>query len=107
MVAAALIVYFGLNAVRGDHGLLRMIEMRAEIARAAVTLQTVQQHRQHLEIRIQALRSHRLDPDYLDERTRLMTGLIGPEDIVLIGLMRPDATHQLQAMVGTPPGILR
>ncbi len=107
MLAAALIVYFGLNAFQGDRGVLRVIELRSDIARAERTLEAAQERRAHLEARVDALRSHRLDPDYLDERARLMTGFIGPDDIVLTGLPATADTRRPQTMVGAPPGFSR
>ena len=107
MLGAALIVYFGLNAFHGDRGVLRIVEMRGDIARAEQTLQATQARQAYLEARVGALRSHRLDPDYLDERARLMTGLVGPGDVVLTGVSAPTDTGAPQAMVGGPPGFSR
>ena len=107
MVGAALIVYFGLNAFHGDRGVMRTVELRSENLRAEESLRAARARRAYLEARVDALRSHRLDPDYLDERARLMTGFVGQTDIVLTGLSAPGQTRGLRRMVGAPPGFSR
>ncbi len=107
MLGAALIVYFGLNAFHGDRGVLRIIEMRGDIVRAEQTLQAARARRVHLDARVGALRSHRLDPDYLDERARLMTGFVGSGDFLLTGVLAPGDARGPRTMVGGPPGFSR
>jgi len=107
MLAVMLTAYFGINAFQGDRGALRIIELRREVVRAEHTLQAIAAHRAHLEARIQALRSDRLDPDYLDERARLMTGFVGPRDIVVTGAVAAPAPGRLQGIVGAPRRIRR
>ena len=107
MLGAALIVYFGLNAFHGDSGVLRIFEIRGDIARAEQTLEAARARRTYLETRVGALRSDRLDPDYLDERARLMTGLVGPGDVVLTGIGASADTGGPRPMVGGPPGFSR
>ena len=107
MLAVVLIVYFGLNAFQGDNGVLRIIELRADIERAEHTLDAVSARREHLEARLRGLRGAHLDPDFLDERARLMTGFVRPNDIVLTGMPRPDPSGMPKPAIGSPGRISR
>ena len=99
LVGAALTAYFALSAFEGDRGVLRIIQLDQEIARAEETLAKVAVERRNLDRHVGALRADRLDRDYLDERARVMTGLVGPGDIVISG----GKTTRRYSVVGGPP----
>lgn len=102
MLAAVLIAYFGINAFQGDHGVLRIIELRQEVPRATQTLEAVRKRRADLEARVHDLRSDRLDPDYLDERARVMTGFLGARDVVVTGALAARVGPQAEGIFGAP-----
>ncbi len=102
-LGAALTAYFALSVFEGDRGVLRIIQLEQELVRAEQTLVRVAAERAHLDGYVDALRSDRLDPDYLDERARVITGLIGPNDIVI----SDSETRRRFSVVGGPPTIAR
>ncbi len=103
VLGAALTAYFAFSAFEGDRGVLRIIQLDQEIARAEQTLAKVTAEREHLDRYVEALRDDRLDADYLDERARVITGLIGPDDIVI----SDTGTRRRFSVVGGPPTIGR
>ncbi len=103
VLGAALAAYFAFSAFEGDRGVLRIIRLDQEIARAEQTLARVTQERLNLDRHVEALRADRLDRDYLDERARVMTGLVAPGDVVLSD---PKTTRRF-SVVGGPPASSR
>lgn len=99
VLGAALTAYFAFSAFEGERGVLRIIRLDQEIVRAEQTLAKVTAEREHLDRYVEALRDDRLDADYLDERARVITGLIGPNDIVI----SDTETKRRFSVVGGPP----
>lgn len=82
-LAIVLIIYFALNLVEGDHGLMAWLRRAhqvqdAEATRAATDLELAQ-----LRHRADLLKGNRLDPDLLDERSRAALNAIGRDEIVI------------------------
>ena len=93
-----LILYFGVQALTGERGLLshgeraEMLERRqAELARLEDQRQDLEDQRQDLEIRVRYMRTDNLSRDLLEERARVVLGFARPEDY-LIPAPRPAAT---------------
>ena len=103
VLGAALTAYFALSAFEGDRGVLRIIQLQQEMGRAEQTLARVAAEREHLDRYVESLRADRLDSDYLDERARVITGLIGPNDVVI----SDSETRRRFSVVGGPPTIGR
>lgn len=103
VLGAALTAYFAFSAFQGDRGVLRIVRLDQEIVRAEQTLAKVTSARESLDRHVEALRADRLDRDYLDERARVMTGLVGPDDVVIAG---PESTRRF-SVVGGPPATAR
>lgn len=103
VLGVALTAYFAFSAFEGDRGVLRIIQLEQEMARAEQTLARVAAERAHLGRYVEALRDERLDADYLDERARIVTGLIAPDDIVI----SDTGTRRRFSVVGGPPTIGR
>lgn len=99
VIGAALTAYFAFSAFEGDRGVLRIIQLDQEIVHAEATLTRVAAERGNLDRYVVALRSGRLDRDYLDERARVMTGLLGPGDVVISDI---ESTRRF-SVVGGPP----
>ncbi len=81
---ALFVCYFLIHAFHGDRGLIAAIHLQKEVAAAEATLSETRSIRNALDERIALLRSAHLDPDMLDERARVMSGLVHPDEIVLI-----------------------
>ena len=103
VLGVALTAYFAFSAFEGERGVLRIIQLDQEIVRAEQTLASVTAEREHLDRYVEALRDERLDADYLDERARIVTGLIASGDVVI----SDTGTRRRFSMVGGPPTIRR
>lgn len=78
-----LIVYFGVQALTGERGLLSG-QARAEMLETRrVQLTAIEAERQDLEVRVRYLRSDSLSRDLLEERARAVLGFTDPRDYVV------------------------
>ena len=84
ILGALFVCYFVVHAVYGDRGIIAWKHLQNEVVSAERTLADIRAVRTGMERRIALLRSAHLDPDMLDERARLMTGLVRPDEIILI-----------------------
>jgi len=87
-MGAAVMVYFGYHAVQGDRGLIAWWNLRFDIERANIALTEVSAEKKTLEHRVSLLRPESLDPDMLEERVRVMLGVVHPGDRIV-----PEATR--------------
>src|SRR5258706_3559178 len=78
-----LIVYFGLNALIGDRGLLSSNQRDATLVARTRELAQVRAKRQDLEMRAHLLRDTSLSKDLLEERARSLLGFADPRDYVI------------------------
>lgn len=81
---ALFVCYFLVHAFHGDRGLIAWMHLQKEVAVAEQTLSETQHIKTGMEKRIALLRTGQLDADMLDERSRLMSGLVRPDEIILI-----------------------
>lgn len=81
-IATALIAYFGVNAYTGRYGLNARQDLDQEIVQLTAELARLKSERATAEHRVSSLRSDRLDPDMLDERTRYQLDYVHPRDLV-------------------------
>jgi cell division protein FtsB len=81
-MAAAIVGYFGVNAYTGKYGLNARQELDQEIVALTSELVRLKQERAEGERRVSLLRSDRVDPDMLDERTRYQLDYANPRDLV-------------------------
>ena len=80
----ALVGYFGWNATQGDHGLQAYAMRQEQLKAVQGDLQRIEGERDQMERRVAGMRSARLDPDTLDERSRAILNLADPNDIVVM-----------------------
>jgi cell division protein FtsB len=83
LVCLSLSGYFTFAAVQGDYGLLRRLEIEAEIARLETERAALAQQVARMENLTTRLSDEHLDIDLLDERARDMLGLLRADEIVL------------------------
>ena len=76
--ALGLIIYFAFIALQGNHGMTRLATVHEDIRDLNVTLASLRQ-----ENRTHRLSSGYLDLDLLDERARLVLGLVRPDEILI------------------------
>ena len=86
-----LILYFGVQALTGERGLLSHGERAEMLERRQAELARLEDQRQDLEIRVRYMRTDNLSRDLLEERARVVLGFARPEDY-LIPAPRPAAT---------------
>ena len=82
-VGALLVLYFVNHAFEGDRGALAWMQLHQRIAGAVDTLDATEVRRRELSARVSQLRAGSLDPDLLDERARIMAGLVHPSDLLI------------------------
>ncbi len=82
-VMAALIFYFGSQALTGDRGLLTWTSRDETLAARTAELKKLQSERADLEVRARLLRDGSLSRDLLEERARSLLGLSDPRDYVI------------------------
>jgi cell division protein FtsB len=80
---AALIFYFGYQALTGDRGLLSSNQRGRALAEKTQALKIVAGQRKELEKRAQLLRDSSLSADLLEERAHSLLGYIDPRDYVI------------------------
>jgi cell division protein FtsB len=89
-LAIVLVVYFALNLIQGDHGLIAWLQRAHQVHAAEITLAATDDELARLRHRADLLKGNHLDPDLLDERTRAALNEIGPDEIVIF--MPPGET---------------
>ena len=82
-IMAALIFYFGWQALTGDRGLLTWTIRNETLAARTTELKKLQAERAELEVRARLLRDSSLSRDLLEERARSLLGLSDPRDYVI------------------------
>ena len=82
-VLALLILYFGVQALTGERGLLGGAERDRLLAQRQTELAAVAEQRQDLEMRVRYLRTDSLSRDLLEERARVILGFADPRDYVI------------------------
>jgi cell division protein FtsB len=94
-MAAALVGYFGVNAYTGKYGLNARQELDQEIIALTSELARLKRERAEGEQRVSLLRSDRVDPDMLDERTRYQLDYVNPHDLVRMNnpARQPDSKN--------------
>ena len=82
-MAMGLGAYFTFAAVQGNHGLLTRVQVEAETATLRATRDRLAAELARVENRTRRLSDDFLDLDLLDERARIMLGLMRPDEIIL------------------------
>jgi cell division protein FtsB len=88
LIGASLLGYFGYHAIQGERGLLAWLALKQQLRQADATLASLQAEQAALANRVRRLSPSTLDPDLLDEQTRLMLNFARDDEIVI---MRRDA----------------
>jgi cell division protein FtsB len=84
LFAALFIGYFAVNAFTGNHGLRAQQDLDQQLTVMQGELTRLKAERTHWQRRVALLRSDRLDPDMLDERSRALVGYVDPRDLTLL-----------------------
>ena len=84
VVLLGVTAYFGWSATQGDRGLQAYARQQDQLRLAQLELARTDADVDVWERRVAALRSSRLDPDELEERSRAMLNLAEPTDVVVM-----------------------
>lgn len=84
-ILVGLIAYFSYQAVHGDHGLRRRIELKQQIAELDAELATLKAAQSRLERDISLMGGDGIVArDMLDEQARALLNVVHPDEIVII-----------------------
>lgn len=84
IVGALFVLYFIVHAFHGERGIFAWMHLQKQVLSAEQTLLSTKQIREKYQRRISLLNSEYLDPDMLDERARLMAGLVGADEFIIL-----------------------
>jgi len=84
IVGALFVCYFLVHAFHGDRGVLAWMHLQKQVSVAEQTLSETRTVRAGHDRRISLLRSEHLDADMLDERARIMAGLVRPDEFIVL-----------------------
>ena len=84
ILGAAICAYFAYHAVQGDRGLIAWLQLSRELSESQAVLADLSAERAALEHRVSLLRPESLDPDMLEEQSRIMLNFAGPDDRTLL-----------------------
>ena len=82
-VAFSLAMYFTFAAVQGDFGLFRRVQIEADVERLRAERAVLEAELADLSNKTRRLSDEYLDLDLLDERARLVLGLVRADEIVI------------------------
>ncbi|TBN38004.1 septum formation initiator family protein [Paracoccus subflavus] len=82
-LAVALGLYFAFAAVQGPSGILRRIQLEAEITDLAAERDRLRTEVQGMENLTRRMSDEYLDLDLLDERVRQVLGMVRPDEVIL------------------------
>jgi cell division protein FtsB len=82
-MAALLIGYFGVNAYKGNRGLLAKQDIDEQIAALTAELNSLKIERDAWGRSIRLLKDPAIDRDMLDERARELLGYAAPDELIL------------------------
>ena len=78
------VAYFAYHTVHGDRGALALLQMQERVAEAEHRLAALEKEKRHWENRVKLLHPGSIDRDMLDERARIMAGLVRPDEFIII-----------------------
>lgn len=77
-------LYFVYMTVQGDRGIMALLRMQSELRTAQGRLDETRAERLTLEARVKHMRPNSIDPDLLDEQSRLQLNLAKPNEVVVL-----------------------
>jgi cell division protein FtsB len=83
LILAALIFYFGFNAMTGDRGILTTRQRQTTLDEDEAQLAALKAERVELEQRASLLSTDHLSRDLLEERAHVVLGFADPRDYVI------------------------
>jgi cell division protein FtsB len=90
VVLAALIVYFGFNALTGDRGILTTRQRQATLTEDLAQLQSLRAQHAELALHARLLSDASISNDLVEERAHEVLGFADPKDYVI---RTPETAH--------------
>ncbi len=84
LVMCSVAAYFIYHATYGDRGFFAVVTLNERIAEAEQIRAHVAERKAGLEARVALLKAESLDPDLLEERTRLLLDMAHPNDRIIL-----------------------
>jgi cell division protein FtsB len=88
IIGAIFVAYFLVHAFHGDRGIIAWMHLQKQVSAAKQTLVEIRSVRVKYERRISLLQTEQLDPDMLDERARVMAGLVRSDEYIIVDAFR-------------------
>ena len=82
--------YFAFHAFRGERGIIALRQLTHQVDAAQHIYYKIKTQRKKLEHRVRLLHPDSLDPDMLDERSRIMLNYGFKDDIIIIPDKKAD-----------------
>lgn len=84
VVGVLFVCYFVFHSFHGHRGIIAWMHLQNEIIQAKTTLLETDLIKTGYERGISLLRTERLDRDMLDERARIMAGLVRTDELIVV-----------------------
>jgi cell division protein FtsB len=86
VLCLVLVGYFAYHLVNGERGFIALLQLDQQIQEAKANAAILAKERTEVESRVALMRPDQLDPDMLEERTRLMLSVGHPDEVVILPL---------------------
>lgn len=83
LLAVLVLFYLTFHAISGERGVVALFKESRKLVQLKEELARVTAEREALDTKVKGLSSNSLDLDLLDERARLVLGLVGKKEVVV------------------------
>ena len=84
ILGALFFTYFVVHSFYGDRGIIAWLHLQKQVSLAERTLSALHDSLDDYDRRINLLRANHLDGDMLDERSRVMAGLVKANEFIIV-----------------------
>ena len=84
ITGALFFTYFVVHSFHGDRGIIAWLHLQKQVSLAEQTLSALHDSLDDYDRRINLLKANRLDGDMLDERSRIMAGLVQANEVIIV-----------------------
>lgn len=83
IMGSLFLTYFIVHSFHGDRGIIAWLHLQKQVSLAEKTLSALHDSLDAYDRRINLLKPDQLDGDMLDERARVMTGLVQTDEFII------------------------
>ena len=84
ILGLCLCLYFGYHTLQGERSLPHLLSLGKSIEKQEAQLSALKAQREALEQKVVMLRPGSIDPDFLEERARLVLGFVKDEEYIVV-----------------------